>query len=165
MTHGSRTSLLVFRSASRLPIVTRIFLSNWYPACTGTIHPRLPLSLRVPTVLSYRSTGISTCCPSATTLVLALGPDLPGADQLYPGILGYSAVRILTLLSLLIPAFSLPKSPQLLTVLLRSFSNAPLPMQLPAFLSFGVVFQPRTFSAQDLSTSELLRTLLMYGCF
>ena len=29
----------------------------------------------------------------------------------------------------------------------------------------GVVFQPRTFSAQDLSTSELLRTLLMCGCF
>ena len=27
------------------------------------------------------------------------------------------------------------------------------------FLSFGGVFQPRTFSAQDLSTSELLRTL------
>ena len=27
------------------------------------------------------------------------------------------------------------------------------------------MFQPRTFSAQDLSTSELLRTLLMYGCF
>ena len=34
-----------------------------------------------------------------------------------------------------------------------------------AFHGFGVVFQPRTFSAQDLSTSELLRTLLMYGCF
>ena len=33
------------------------------------------------------------------------------------------------------------------------------------FLSFGVVFQPRTFSAQDLSTSELLRTLSMNGCF
>ena len=33
------------------------------------------------------------------------------------------------------------------------------------FLSFGSVFQPRTFSAQDLSTSELLRTLLMDGCF
>ena len=33
------------------------------------------------------------------------------------------------------------------------------------FLSFGGAFQPRTFSAQDLSTSELLRTLLMYGCF
>ena len=33
------------------------------------------------------------------------------------------------------------------------------------FRSFGIMFQPRTFSAQDLSTSELLRTLLMYGCF
>ena len=30
---------------------------------------------------------------------------------------------------------------------------------IATFLSFGSVFQPRTFSAQDLSTSELLRTL------
>ena len=35
--------------------------------------------------------------------------------------------------------------------------NAPLPTF--RFLSFGGAFQPRTFSAQDLSTSELLRTL------
>ena len=33
------------------------------------------------------------------------------------------------------------------------------------FRSFGAVFQPRTFSAQELSASELLRTLLMNGCF
>ena len=33
------------------------------------------------------------------------------------------------------------------------------------FLSFGGAFEPRTFSAQELSTSELLRTLGMYGCF
>ena len=91
---------------------------------------RLPPSARVPTVLSYHSTGISTCCPSATTLVLTLGPDLPRADQLYPGNLGYSAIRILTLFSLLIPAFSLPCSPQLLTVLLRPACNAPLPITL-----------------------------------
>ena len=115
------------------------------------------LSFCVPTVLSYRSTGISTCCPSATPLGLALGPDLPRADQLYSGNLGYSAGRILTFLSLLIPAFSLPYSPQLLPVLLRPVCNAPLPTS--RFLSFGVAFQPRTFSAQDLSTSELLRTL------
>ena len=120
-------------------------------------HSRLPLSARVPTVLSYHSTGISTCCPSATTLVLALGPDLPRADQLYSGNLGYSAIRIPTLFSLLIPAFSLPCSPQLLTVLLLPACNAPLPTF--RFLSFGGAFQPRTFSAQDLSTSELLRTL------
>ena len=62
-------------------------------------------------------------------------------------------------LSLLIPAFSLLKNPQLLPVLLRLFKNAPLPIEIHQFQSFGSVFQPRTFSAQDLSTSELLRTL------
>ena len=128
-------------------------------------HFRLPLSTRVPTVLLYGSTGISTCCPSATPLGLALGPDLPRADQLYPGNLRYSAGRIPTFLSLLIPAFSLRYSPQLLSVLLLPVPNAPLPAIIRWFLGFGSVFQPRTFSAQDLSTSELLRTLLMYGCF
>ena len=120
-------------------------------------RPMLPPC--VPTVLSYSSAGISTCCPSATPPGLALGPDLPRADQLYPGNLGYPAVRILTLLSLLIPAFSLLNAPPLLTVPLLRVNNAPLPMYLRTFPSFGVVFQPRTFSAQDLSTSELLRTL------
>ena len=71
-------------------------------------HSRLRLPLRVPTVLLIRSTGISTCCPSATAPALALGPDYPREDQLYSGNLGYSAERILTFLSLLIPAFSLP---------------------------------------------------------
>ena len=80
---------------------------------------RLPLSTCVPTVLIYDSTGISTCCPSDTLFSLSLGPDLPRADQLYPGNLRYSAVRILTLLSLLIPAFSLLIPPLLLPVQLR----------------------------------------------
>ena len=103
-------------------------LPKWLvPRLHRAFHSRLPLSLRVPTILSYRSTGISTCCPSATTLVLALGPDLPRADQLYSGNLGYSAWRILTSISLLIPAFSLLNTPHLLTVMLRSPKNAPLP--------------------------------------
>ena len=131
--------------AQRLLCLDRSFLS------------RLPLTPRVPTVLTICSTGISTCCPSATSSDLALGPDLPRADQLYPGILGYSANRILTYFSLLIPAFSLQCSPLLLTVQLRPAFNAPLPTF--RFRSFGSMFQPRTFSAQDLSTSELLRTL------
>ena len=122
-------------------------------------HSRLSLPSCVPTVLLYDSTGISTCSPSATPFGLALGPDLPRADQLYPGILGYSAWRIPTSISLLIPAFSLLSTPQLLTKLLLHTKNAPLPICLHRFLSFGGVFQPRTFSAQDLSTSELLRTL------
>ena len=122
-----------------------------------SFHSRLTLSFCVPTVLSICSTGISTCYPSTTTLVLALGPDLPRADQLYSGNLGYSAWRILTSISLLIPAFSLLCSPLLLPVQLRPAHNAPLPTL--RFRSFGIMFQPRTFSAQDLSTSELLRTL------
>ena len=117
------------------------------------------LSPCVPTVLLYCSTGISTCCPSDTYLYLSLGPDLPRADQLYPGILGYSARRILTFFSLLIPAFSLLISPRILSVTLRPDKIAPLPMYLSTFLSFGGVFEPRLFSAQGLSTSELLRTL------
>ena len=122
-------------------------------------HSRLVLSTCVPTVLFICGTGISTCCPSTTSFDLALGPDLPRADQLYSGNLRYSAERILTSLSLLIPAFSLLRSPQLLSVLLHPAKNAPLPINIRQFHSFGVVFQPRTFSAQDLSTSELLRTL------
>ena len=73
----------------------------------------------------------------------AFQPDLrsrlPRADQLYPGDLGYSATRILTLFSLLIPAFSLLSTPQLLTVLLLRVKNAPLPMTM-SFLSFGGMF-------------------------
>ena len=129
------------------------------------LHSRLALSVCVPTVLLQDSTGISTCCPSTTSFDLALGPDLPRADQLYPGNLRYSAGRIPTFLSLLIPAFSLLNRPRLLPVPLRPVNNAPLPICIHRSLSFGSVFQPRTFSAQDLSTSELLRTLLMDGCF
>ncbi len=116
----------------------------------------------VPTVLSSHSAGISTCCPSATFFNLALGPDLPRADQLYPGNLGYSAKRIPTSFSLLIPAFSLPDPPLLLAGTASADQQCSSTKDLPcgvSFLSFGGVFQPRTFSARDLSTSELLRTL------
>ena len=133
------------------------------PRLHRSLQSRLILSTRVPTVLLYCGTGISTCYPSTTSFDLALGPDLPRADQLYSGNLRYSAGRIPTFLSLLIPAFSLPACPHPLPVMLRPYRNAPLPTL--RFRGFGVVFQPRTFSAQDLSTSELLRTLSMNGCF
>ena len=133
------------------------FLTSLLLRLRQSFHSWLAVSFCVPTVLMTDGTGISTCCPSTTLFSLALGPDFPRADQLYSGNLGYSAIRIPTLFSLLIPAFSLPCSPQLLTVLLLPACNAPLPTF--RFLSFGGAFQPRTFSAQDLSTSELLRTL------
>ena len=124
----SETSLLKVRSPSRFTIGRRICLPPLTFRLARDLHPRDLLSFRVPTVLSYCSTGISTCCPSTTSFDLALGPDLPRADQLYSGNLGYSAERILTFLSLLIPAFSLPVTPRLFSVSLRRDGNAPLPI-------------------------------------
>ena len=120
------------------------------------------LSLCVPTVLIYSSTGISTCCPSATPLGLALGPDLPRADQLYSGNLRYSAERILTSLSLLIPAFSLPCTPQLLTVLLHRACNAPLPIRLTSNSSASVsCFSPGHFRRR---TSRPVSYYALFEC-
>ena len=45
---------------------------------------------------AFGGTGISTCFPSTTPFGLALGPDLPWADEPSPGILRFSAKRILT---------------------------------------------------------------------
>ena len=129
------------------------------PCLLRFLHSRLVTTFCVPTVLFIRGTGISTCCPSATALALALGPDFPREDQLYPGNLGYSAIKILTLFSLLIPAFSLQGAPRFLPVSASSCLQCSSTNVSNTFLGFGGVFQPRTFSAQDLSTSELLRTL------
>ena len=88
---GSEASLLLVRSSSHFSIIRGICLPD-SPLCLNrSFLSRLFLPFRVPTVLSVWSTGISTCCPSTTPFGLALGPDLPGADQLYPGNLGYSA--------------------------------------------------------------------------
>ena len=57
------------------------------------------------------------------------------------------------------PTFSLVISPPLLTVRLQPDYDAPLPLAYSQVRSFGGKFSPVTFSAQDLSTSELLRTL------
>ena len=121
------------------------FPASLLPRLHRFLHSRLTLSTRVPTVLLKDSTGISTCYPSTTSFDLALGPDLPRADQLYSGNLRYSAGRILTFLSLLIPAFSLLKSPQLLPVLLPSFKNAPLPIDWVNSTASVVCFSPGHF--------------------
>ena len=98
------------------------------PCLRRAFHSRLVLSTRVPTVLLYRGTGISTCCPSVTSFDLALGPDLPRADQLYSGNLRYSAggfspsSRYSFRHSLFYTVHSS------LSVLLRPVYNAPLPM-------------------------------------
>ena len=137
-----------------------VFPSAPVPRLSRSFHSRVPLSLCVPTVLSCCSTGISTCCPSATSSDLALGPDLPRADQLYSGNLGYSAVRILTLLSLLIPAFSLQSTPQLLSVLLLHAFNAPLPTISRSAASVSC-FSPGHFRRR---TSRLVSYYALFEC-
>ena len=67
--------------------------------------------------------GISTCCPSPTTSVLGLGPDLPWADEPSPGNLGLSTAVFLARLSLLIPALSLLYSPHVLPVMLLRYTT------------------------------------------
>ena len=130
------------------------------PRLHRLFHFRLWLSLCVPTVLFVCGTGISTCYPSTTTFVLALGPDLPREDQLYPGNLRYSAGRILTFLSLLIPAFSLLNTPLLLPVQLRHVKNAPLPMFSHSIASV-VCFSPGHFRRR---TSRLVSYYALFEC-
>jgi hypothetical protein len=55
------------------------------------------------------------------------------------------------------PTFSFPDAPATLTVHLQRLWNAPLP--LFRIHRFGGVLDARLFSAQERSTSELLRTL------
>ena len=135
----------------------------------GPLRPGQPTPgsryLHVSVYLRFGGYGISTVCASTTPFGLALAPGLPWADEPAPGNLRYSAITILTQFSLLIPAFSLPCSPPLLPLRLRPVWNAPLPLLLLAILSFGCMLSPVIFSAQSHSTSELLRTLLMSGCF
>ena len=130
------------------------------PRLPRFFHSRVPLSLCVPTVLLHCSTGISTCCPSTTSFDLALGPDLPRADQLYSGNLGYSAWRIPTSISLLIPAFSLLNSPLLLPVQLRSVKNAPLPTFSCSSASVSC-FSPGHFRRR---TSRLVSYYALFEC-
>lgn len=132
-----------------------------YTGCSAspTIHSVGQTSLLRHSFIPTAGTGISACFPSTTPFGLALGPDLPRADEPSPGILGLSVCRILTYISLLTPAFSLPCCPPLLTVWLLPAWNAPLPLSLLIIRSFGIMLSPGTFSAQGHSTSELLRTL------
>ncbi len=163
----SRQGLRMLRYFSSLLSAQNFLRGDLPPLPLSAFHRlfrcRLILSPCVPAVLSVRSTGISACCPSPTPFGLGLGPDFPRADQLYPGILRYSAWRILASISLLIPAFSLHDTPPLLPVWLLCVINAPLPIDMSRrtflFHGFGGAFQPRVFSARDLSASELLRTL------
>ena len=60
--------------------------------------------------------------------VLGLGPDSPWVDWRCPGTLRLAVSVVLTLITLLIPAFSLLCAPPVLAVWLLRPENAPLPL-------------------------------------
>lgn len=94
-------------------------LPPWIDGSTTFLSPKGPERLHGLSINGFdigrfkAGTGISTGCPSTTPVGLALGPDLPWADQLDPGTLSQSAHTFLTCVSLLMPAFSLVNRPPL----------------------------------------------------
>jgi hypothetical protein len=109
-----------------------------------------------------RGTGIYTSYPSPTPVGLGLGPTDPGRINLPQETLGFRRTSFITRLTLLIPAFSLLRARPVLTVWLPRTQNAPLPSEQPQSLTSAASvlgLSPVGLSAQDHSTSELLRTL------
>ena len=107
----------------------KAYFTTSHPLCLDRLyHQPAHAILLCQCVTLKGGTGISTSCPSPTTIVLGLGPDLPWADEPSPGILGLSTGRFLACLSLLIPAFSLLHRPRLLSVPLLPMHYAPLPL-------------------------------------
>ena len=101
------------------------YFTTSQPYCLDALfHPRAhTISPCHCVIISFGSTGISTCCPSSTPFGLDLGPDLPWADEPSPGNLRLSTAEFLAPLSLLMPA--------------------PLPIHIHVSPCFGVTFEPR----------------------
>ena len=108
----SYASLLAaaFAYLSRLDFRIRISL---YAICyaSPTIHSVGHTNRLRHSFTCFAGAGISACFPSTTPFGLALGPDFPRADEPSSGTLGLPVCRILTCISLLTPAFSLPIAP------------------------------------------------------
>ena len=81
------------------------------PEGTGGRQPTMRPDASDRTVAN-RYGNINPFIHSTTPVGLALGPDSPGDDERGPGTLGHPADGILTRLSLLMSAFSLPQSPR-----------------------------------------------------
>ena len=91
---------------------------------------------------------------------LDLGPTNPGTITVAQETLLFRWAGFSPALWLLIPTFSLPHAPPNLTIRLqrREERSSTTPHKCDIHI-FGSMFSPVTFSAQDLLTSELLRTL------
>ena len=143
----SHASLLIVSLPITAPLICGTYFTIPQPNRLDRVyhHPAHAILLRQ-RIAHKGGTGISTSCPSPTTSVLGLGPDLPWADEPSPGNLGLSTAMFLALLSLLIPAFSLLYSPRLLPLPLQPVHYAPLPL---VFLNTAIrCFSPWSTSGE-----------------
>ena len=157
MTHGSHTSLLYFgpHHAFGLP-------------CGFSYRTPTPLARGFP----FRAYALHTCPHSSVLLqyrnlnLLSIGYDsrprlrprlTQGRSALpwIPWIFGHKDSHLILATHSGILSSGLSTTP----LGMASVNPQCSPTNPCGFPGFGGVFQPRTFSAQDLSTSELLRTL------
>ena len=151
LTHGSHTSLLVVRFASRPGCAARICLGK-PPTPLAPVFPFPAYAFRVSPSSVISRYRISAVCPSATAPALALGPDLPRADRLLwkPWIFGRkdSHLPLATHSGIL----SSMRSTLLRCFLPHQCSSTDVLRTSPGF---GQCFSPGHFRRQDLSTSEM----------
>ena len=158
-------------STSEFASFRRTRLSVGSRPCKGDLPPLQPTAFD----RHFQSPAQTPCCvtPSSDACMqyrnfrllsiayaccLGLGPDFPWDDERCPGSLRLSVDTILTCLfathtSILTSMRSSRLSSRPSTPMERS------PTDACASRDFGSVLEPRIFSAQSLSTSELLRTL------
>lgn len=83
--------------ASRIHVLTQsVFAASQHLERLNREPISGQLNLLRPSLSIKNGTGILTRCPSTTLFSLALGPDLPSADEPSGGNLGFSGYRILT---------------------------------------------------------------------
>ena len=151
--HSSRASAL---SHPDLPKRHAYTLKPGHPT------PGSPNLLRPP-IASQRGTGILTCFPSTTPFGLALGADSPCADERCAGNLGLSASGLFTRF---IATHVSIRTSDTSSSLLKPPSQAYRTLPYHAYIAMTYAsaasvhsLSPVTSSAQDDSTSELLRFL------
>ena len=146
----SHASLLIFIPYQASAVRYAYFTTHQPKPFDRLYHQPAHAILLCQCITHMGGTGISTCFPSPTTIVLGLGPDLPWADEPSPGILGLSTCKFLACISLLIPAFSLLRRPRLLSVPLLPAHYAPLPLIFMNPKLRWCVLAPDIFGAQSL---------------
>lgn len=128
-----------------------------------TLEPSIPTlgwpSFLRPPIALKSGTGILTCFPSTTHFCLALGADSPYADERCVGNLGFSANGLFTrFIATHVSIRTSDTSSSLYKPPSQAYRTLPYHV-LSTSAASVISLSPVTSSAQDDSTSELLRFL------